>query len=125
MSSDEARDEKSPEKPIISDGELQSLHEMIAEALMTSGNTAQLDSVYPNIPLNQLRDQIGNGNNDLMYLNENYNDNDNSLTLGKLYVQFKNLDIRLSRVEDLILSGGEVKIRALCKQDLIITLVMD
>lgn len=108
MSSDDSEDGKRLEKTIINEGELQSLHEMITEALMTSGNASQLDSVYPNIQIsdqNHLRDQEG----DLMYLN----DNEDILTLGKLYFQFKNLDLRLSRVENVILKSEPVKKRAL------------
>lgn len=72
-------------------GEIQTLHEMISEALMgTSSNTKPLDSVYTDA-----------NPEDLIY-NMNNNNDSGTLTLGKLYYQFKDLDSRLTRVEDII-----------------------
>lgn len=69
-------------------GEIQTIHEMISEALM--GTSKPLDSGYTdaNCKLNQEDGHI-------------YNDS-GILTLGKLYSQFKDLDFRLTRVEDII-----------------------
>lgn len=69
--------------------EIQTIHEMISEALMgTSSNTKPLDSGYTDANCKLDQEDI-------------YND-PGTLTLGKLYSQFKDLDSRLTRVEDII-----------------------
>ena len=82
--------------------EIRSLQEMIDEALMDtdiSGTTSRLDSGYTDADyVDQDQDQNQNHHH-LMYLTET---DDGNLTLGKLFLKFKNLDFRLSRIEEVI-----------------------
>lgn len=78
-------------------GEIQTIHEMITEALMGTGtNTTPLDSVYTDA--NFQTDHFPPDQRSNMYMNNETG----SLTLGKLYYQFKDLDSRLTRVEEVI-----------------------
>lgn len=75
--------------------EIQTIHEMITEALMGTGtNNLPLDSVYTNTNFKNDHDQSRH----VMYMNNETT----PLTLGKLYSQFKDLDLRLTRVEEVI-----------------------
>jgi len=89
------KDEKKTESERIKvNGDIQSIHEMISEALLgTSSSTKPLDYVYTgaNLPLKTDQRSVYNLNND-----------SGPLTLGKLYSQFKDLDLRLTRVEEVI-----------------------
>ena len=89
------KDEKKTESEGIKvNGDIQSIHEMISEALMGSSNTRPLDYVYTGANLPLTTDQRS-----LIY---NLNNDSGPLTLGKLYSQFKDLDLRLTRVEEVI-----------------------
>ncbi len=84
-------------------GEIQVIHEMITEALMGTGsNTAPLDSVYTDA--NFRTDYFPADQRNSMYMNSETG----PLTLGKLYYQFKDLDSRLTRVEEVIYKRDDV-----------------
>lgn len=92
------KDEKKTENESFKEGaEIQSIHEMISAALLgTSSITRPSDFVYTdtNFKTDHLSDQSGTITN--------MNNDSGVLTLGKLYYQFKDLDSRLTRVEEVI-----------------------
>lgn len=78
-------------------GEIQTIHEMITEALMGTGHSnTPLDSVYTDTNIKSV--QLSNEQGNLIHMN----DRSGPLTLGKLYSQFKDLDLRLAQVEEVI-----------------------
>jgi hypothetical protein len=110
-----SEDEKSTVKPknnIYSEEDLQSIHDMITEALLCHTTSPSTTAQQTNIDPQFLQDhghQITDQDN-LIYVT----DSGEEITLRKLFLQFKNLDFRLSRVEEVIQTHDEnaVKKRA-------------
>ena len=82
----------------LGDEGIKTIHEMISEALMGTGTTS-IDSGYTNANFNS--NSLTGDETQLIY-SSNDNGEESQLTLGKLYLQFQNLDFRLSRVEKVI-----------------------
>lgn len=89
-----------------SDEDVKTIHEMISEALMGTSPPSNIDSQYQGVNFgpNDLTDNEAQ----LLYNAITNNENESGLTLGKLYLQFQNLDSRLTRVEEVIAKQGVV-----------------
>lgn len=95
------KNEKKEREGVKINGDIQSIHEMISEALMgTSSGTRPLDYVYNGA--NFKTDNISQTADQRSLIYNLNNSDPGLLTLGKLYSQFRDLDLRLTRVEEVI-----------------------
>ena len=90
-------EKKSGEDQSTDEG-IKAIHEMITEVLMGTVQSS-IDSGYTNANFNS--SNLNDHTHQIMYGSYD-NVEESNLTLGKLYLQFQNLDFRLSRVEKVI-----------------------
>lgn len=95
---------------------IQRLHAMINEALqgkigLDTHTTTTTEFSNANFNQDHLNDQSVN-----MYSAEGERDDDSNLSLGKLYLKFRNLDFRLTRVEEIIIKREEMGSRGTGKK---------